>query len=300
MSGRWVLCGVVLTAWGACVAAGADESKDALIRELSASLELRERQIDSLKIEVQRLKAEVAKLKSELEQARSGGAAGSVAPVTPAPVRPAPVAPAPVPSTPVRPSRPVAPIPSPGASDPRPSPRAGAAEPATALQQKITRLEFDGQALEQVLDTIAQNHKFNLWVKWSQLAAAGIQRKTPIRLTLSNISVAKALEMVLSEAATTTEVQHAVQDEYVVIAPAKDLPGPLELKTYDVTDLVGSNRQTAFKLINTIKATIDPEIWKDPLHHIRESRGRLIIMTNTRNHRAIQELFKTIRDQEQR
>lgn len=300
MSSRKVLCGVVLATWAGVVsvAAGAGASKDDLIRELMASLDLKQKQIDSLKVEVSQLKGELAKLKGELAQARSGGAATPVTPAVPA--RPAPVVPAPPSRPPAVPEKLVPPAVSPAAADHRPAPRDGAVAPRVALEQKITRLELHGQTLEEALEAIAQNQKFNLWVKWNQLAAAGVDRKAKIRLPLNNVSVAKALEMVLSEAATTAEIQHSVQDEYVVIAPARDLPGPLELKTYDVKDLVGSNRQTAFKLINTIKSTIDPKVWKDPLHHIRESQGRLIIMTNTRNHRAIQDLLKTIREQEQR
>ena len=294
---------------GAGVAA-AEDSRDALIRELTASIEIKDKQIDKLKFEVDRLKAEVARLKYKLEtvEGQPAGGAGKTEPARPiGPVAPAvkPISPADKPAV-----KPVSPAEKPAkaktvAPDTRPAARpAPAVPPETALKAKVAEIKFDGQTFEQVMDTFQESYGLNLWVKWNQLAASGIQRKTPVRLAMSNITVGKALQLVLDEVATSGRIEYGVEDDLVVISQTEDLAGGIEVLTYDVNDLLngpGGRARNSAKLIQTITGTIDPASWKPPnIGLIREIGGRLFVTANARNHRAIKDLLKTLREQEQR
>jgi len=309
MENRLFAAVAVAAVFGAGVAA-AEDSRDALIRELTASLEIKEKQIEKLKSEVERLKAEVARLKDKLgiAEGQPAGGAGKTEPARPIP----PVAPAVKPISPAeRPvARSVSPVEKPAkaktiAPDTRPAARpAPAVPPETALQQKLAQIKFDGQTFEQVLESFQENHGVQLWVKWNQLAVAGIQRKAPVRLAMSNITVGKALQLVLDEVSTSGRIEYGVEDGLVVISQAEDLAGGIEVLTYDVKDLLsgpGGRAQNSAKLIRTITGTIDPPSWKPPnIGLIREIGGRLFVTANARNQRAIADLLKTLRDQEQR
>jgi len=101
---------------------------------------------------------------------------------------------------------------------------------------------FDNIPLEDVLNFFKDLSGVNFHVNWKSLELVNIDRKTPITLKASNISVARAMDLVLDDIGAGKSkydrVYWVINDAVVEIATGTVLDKDLKTKVYDVTDLL--------------------------------------------------------------
>lgn len=109
-----------------------------------------------------------------------------------------------------------------------------------AALDKPVRADFNGQPLETVLDSLAEAHKINITVNWSDLKLAGIDRNVAIDLYLpSQISLKRVLTEVLEQASgNKSGLGFDVVDGVVKVATRAKLDQETYTVVYDIEDLL--------------------------------------------------------------
>ena len=131
----------------------------------------------------------------------------------------------------------------------RGSPFAAAARtaPGTAPRRAprrrgVTEISFDEMPLKPVLDFFRDVSGVNFHVNWRSLEASGISQKTPVTLKVSNISVGRALDLVLDQINVGRDrlgrVYWVVDRGVVEIATGEVLNRKPITRVYDVSDLL--------------------------------------------------------------
>src|SRR5437588_368667 len=83
---------------------------------------------------------------------------------------------------------------------PPPHPPHAHPTPAPRLTPSSAVLKFDSTPLSDVIETMHKMIGANIHVNWKALETENITKDTPITLNVSGITVAKAFELILSEA----------------------------------------------------------------------------------------------------
>jgi hypothetical protein len=106
----------------------------------------------------------------------------------------------------------------------------------------VTEISFDEMPLKPVLDFFRDVSGVNFHVNWRSLEASGISQKTPVTLKASNISVGRALDLVLDQINVGRDqlgrVYWVVDKGVVEIATGEVLNRKLITRVYDVRDLL--------------------------------------------------------------
>ncbi len=87
-----------------------------------------------------------------------------------------------------------------GKVEPLPADAAGDKRANDALAENLKELTCDSQRLEKVLNFTRDNCGVNIFVDWQQLKAAGINKDTPVTLSVKEVAVGAALKAVLESA----------------------------------------------------------------------------------------------------
>ena len=93
------------------------------------------------------------------------------------------------------------------------------------LQATITKVEFDGMGLGDVLETLKNAGSLQMEVDWPSLRTLGVTRNTPITLHLSKVPLDGVLRLVMFQAAGTGKMAYTVRRSTIVISKAPILTG---------------------------------------------------------------------------
>jgi len=123
-----------------------------------------------------------------------------------------------------------------------------AAAPSKATTQRraktprFTKLDFDKIPLKDVIKFLRAASGLNIHVNWKALQVSGIQDDTEINLHVKNITIARALDLVLDQISANKDkydsVYWVVDEGVVTIATGTALDTTLQVRTYDVADLL--------------------------------------------------------------
>ena len=106
----------------------------------------------------------------------------------------------------------------------------------------VTEISFDEMPLKPVLNFFRDVSGVNFHVNWRSLEASGISQKTPVTLKASNISVGRALDLVLDQINVGRDrlgsVYWVVDKGVVEIATGQVLNRKLITRVYDVGDIL--------------------------------------------------------------
>lgn len=108
------------------------------------------------------------------------------------------------------------------------------------LDNTMAPVDFKKTPFQEVIERFASNHNINLHVKWSDVQAAGVDPMQPISLSLpQEITLRKALELVLEEAGGQVDLGYAVRDGVVSVATQSWIDAnDVHARTYDINDLL--------------------------------------------------------------
>jgi uncharacterized membrane protein YgcG len=125
---------------------------------------------------------------------------------------------------------------------PASTPKAHAAPAAKAARASLGRslpeIKFDGRSLEECIDFIRDITDANIVVNWKALEGAGVTKDTLVNLKLRNVTLKKALTLILSEAAAGNGVTYDVSDGVIEITTTELANQKMYTRVYPVGDLL--------------------------------------------------------------
>ncbi|MCE5276591.1 MAG: hypothetical protein ABFD92_18950 [Planctomycetaceae bacterium] len=124
---------------------------------------------------------------------------------------------------------------APGVAAPR---DAAAAKPAPAPRD----WNFDNAELADVVKTLRPELKMNFDVNWNALEASGVTKQTPVTMHASDITVAKALDLLVGQLSTgkakLDAVYWIVDEDVVTISTGAALNRETFTRTYQIGDML--------------------------------------------------------------
>jgi hypothetical protein len=116
---------------------------------------------------------------------------------------------------------------------------AQAATPVRAqLAQRLPELKFQGVTFNDAIDFLRDVTGANITVNWKALEGAGVSRDTMVNLHLSGVSLRKALDLVLSEAAGGDSITYYIDQGVIEITTREIADRAMVTRVYDVQDLL--------------------------------------------------------------
>ena len=118
-------------------------------------------------------------------------------------------------------------------------PRAALASRSSGiLSQRLPELKFQGVALKDCLDFLRDVTSANIHVNWKILEAAGISQDAQINLHVHDITLRKALNLILSEAGGNVALTFMMDDNIIEITTAEMADKIVVTRIYPVEDLI--------------------------------------------------------------
>lgn len=115
----------------------------------------------------------------------------------------------------------------------------------------IAKLDFDGIEFGEVINFLRDVSGLNFFVKWTALETAGIQSKKPVTVHLSDVTVEKALNVILDDVGgSTARLGYVIDDGVITISTRDDLAQKTVTQVYDISDLI-------FRVPNFVGPRID-------------------------------------------
>ncbi len=108
------------------------------------------------------------------------------------------------------------------------------------LLDKKVPVDFEGTPFDQVIERLASEHGLNIIVNWNDLKRAGVDRKTPIELSLPRqITLKRVLNETLEQAgAGLVELGFDAREGAIKIATRATLDRQTYTAVYDINDLL--------------------------------------------------------------
>jgi hypothetical protein len=161
-----------------------------------------------------------------------------------------------------------------------------------------------GRPLGDVIADLRADTGQNIFVNWRALSSIRVKKDLPVTTDLSHLTLAEALDKLLSEIGGSQErLGYQVEEDVVTISTLRDLGKNTITRVYDVRELLKKPETREADLAALIKRFhgIDPLSWKDAggeIGSIRELQGQLIITQTPEVHkRVINELEELLPDQ---
>jgi hypothetical protein len=199
------------------------------------------------------------------------------------------------------------------------------AENDAGARRMVSAVDFRDTPLVEAIESLREQTKANIVVKWQRLEAVGIDQHAPITLRLKELSLQRVLEMICELVGAGT-VELAVEEDrgVLVVTTAEDHGRATNLRLYDVRDLVEADTkwmgrmapmgktttqpqflfgaaatQTSMdELQRIIQDTVAPDSWRDAggtIGGIYRFNGRFIITQTPENHAKITQVLDLIR-----
>lgn len=206
-----------------------------------------------------------------------------------------------------------------------------------AMQKQLDRIlpevTFDGVGLSDVIDFLRSATGASVFVNWKSLEAVNISSTLPITARLRKVRFSKALTIILDAAGGGKEkLGYTVDEGVIVIASAEELSKNVEVRVYDVRDLLtvppdfvpprlgvpeplkaafaatqssmraareGTREDLVKAFMRLIEDTVAPATWKDHGGNagaIRELQSQLIVTQTPENQIQVMRLLQQLRE----
>jgi uncharacterized membrane protein YgcG len=107
-----------------------------------------------------------------------------------------------------------------------------------SLNRTLPEMKFDGIPLADAIDFVRDITDANITVNWRALEGAGVTRETLINLKLRNVSLRKALTLMLAEASGGEGVTYTLDDGVIEITTTELAKQQMYMRVYPVGDLL--------------------------------------------------------------
>jgi hypothetical protein len=204
-----------------------------------------------------------------------------------------------------------------------------AADPASARTaeklKKPLKVEFQGQALSDVLEYVRDAAGVDILVQWAQVEAAGLDQAAPVTLKLREPTPADAV-LSLTFRTLPVKLQFEIDKGVVVVGTAEEVAVATEVtRVYDVSDLVAAKADAppgaygggggggggfpggpatvpddVNPLIRLITATVQPGSWREAggtSGSIAAFKGKLVVKGTEGVHKEVARLLEMLREE---
>ena len=117
-------------------------------------------------------------------------------------------------------------------------PAADARTTRASLNRTLPEMKFDGVALADCIDFVRDITDANIVVNWKALETAGVTKDTLVNLKLRNVTLRKALTLILSEASAGEGVTYSLEDGVIEITTTELANQKVYTRVYPVGDLL--------------------------------------------------------------
>jgi hypothetical protein len=195
------------------------------------------------------------------------------------------------------------------------------------LDPIIPLLDLRSTSLEKAIDTLRDQSKINIVVRWHILQKSGIERAAPVDLRVTNLPLQRVLELlgeVAGASASAVPLMAQAERGVVILSTREDLETGNPVRLYDVGDLIESDASLRLRLQigqaatmpttapspderftesleqlkRVIEETIDADSWRDAggtVGSINDFNGLLIISQTPVAHERIKMLLEGLR-----
>lgn len=107
-----------------------------------------------------------------------------------------------------------------------------------AMQKEIPSLNLSNVSFGDSIDFLRDVTGLNINVNWKQLELLHVTRETPVNVRLRQISVRRALSLILAEAGGATPLTYYIDEGVVEITTQEAADSKMITRVYDVSDLL--------------------------------------------------------------
>jgi beta-lactamase regulating signal transducer with metallopeptidase domain len=192
------------------------------------------------------------------------------------------------------------------------------------LKKPLAKVDFNGQALGDVIDFLRDAAGVDILVEWAALEQNGIPRDAPVTIQLREPTPVDAVLQLMFRS-MGLGLQYEVEKGVVVIGPSSQRAAAVT-RVYDVSDLVAAtptfgapvpgpvppvgggvgpeggmitDMSDVGQLIRLIMSTVEPNSWRDSggeLGSITFFKNKLVIKTSEPVHKEITSLLEMLRE----
>lgn len=106
------------------------------------------------------------------------------------------------------------------------------------LNQTLPEVHFDGVAFNDAIDFLRDVSGANISVNWKALSETGVTPDATITLKLRQVSLRKALDLILSEAGGGDKLGFSVDEGVIEIATREIIDSRMYTRVYPIEDLI--------------------------------------------------------------
>jgi hypothetical protein len=156
-------------------------------------------------------------------------------------------------------------------------------QPAGTAESRIrralrtpTEVDFLDTPIRDGLSYLRNYHNIEIVPDAKRLAAEGVSMDTAITLSLNNVSLESALDLMLMP----LQLDFYIEDEVLIVTTKAEEKETYQLEIYPARDLIegGFNRD---ELLEVLKASVAPESWDNGQTSMRIARGNLLVVRQT-------------------
>ena len=160
------------------------------------------------------------------------------------------------------------------------------------LATRLQKLDFDDIEFSDVVQFLRDVSGLSIYVKWQALSAAGVEKQTTVTIHLGNVTVEKALRVILDDVGGVNPLGFLVDEGVVTITSREELQSRTITRVYDVRDIEGVIGNFA-DLVS--RSTLDDPWTNRARPEIRELYGQYIVTHTHEAHRAITTVLENLR-----
>ena len=116
------------------------------------------------------------------------------------------------------------------------------AEIRQRLKQVVPKLDFDNIEFNDVVQFLRDVSGANIYVNWSALQAAGIDKTSAVNVHLRNVMLEKALRLILADVSAAlpedARLGYVVDEGVLAVSTRSDLARNPKVRVYDIRDLL--------------------------------------------------------------
>ncbi|HUU98959.1 MAG TPA: hypothetical protein VM487_24775 [Phycisphaerae bacterium] len=165
----------------------------------------------------------------------------------------------------------------------------------SVLQRPLATVSYDETPLAVVFDRLRERLDINIHVHWRRLEDAGVERNTPVRMTLKDVSTARVLKQIFDDS-TDALLGYRIDDGVLIISTTEYLDERRDTWVYDLRDLAKTDVDRV-ELTQLIVDAAEPDSWvqNGGLGTLNFVGPRLVVHNSERAHAKLRILIDLLR-----
>ena len=169
------------------------------------------------------------------------------------------------------------------------------------LGGRIPKVNLVNVGFRDAIDFLRDISGANIYVNWRDIKKVGVDEQTQVNLKVRDVTLAKALNLLVSEVSgNEAKLAWAIDDGVIEISTAERIRGIMYIRIYEVRDLLDpkAEQRKGELLMSIISECIAPASWSDGggKGAIKFHDGKLVITQTAENHQAIVNLLDGLRE----